>query len=519
LNEKEVRIMGIEFYTDRISNYQVGDQCLNVDFGRLPASRQAELLQALKDPGSAANLAIITKARDDYAGAFQRVSAMGTLPAPSLEGSNIPFPAGAVDLILAYLFQHNFIALQELSSAASEMSNRGAHANMDLADKAKDDRNNAAHLNMIKEVAGGVAGVVAGSVGIGGAGYSAHSVKTQRDTIGDLNVTKKKLDTQQEQCERTANQLRDQAQANKDQVQELKRYVDEVNSKDGLSAASRKKIDDEIADKKAQMDQCDSDQAELRKAIDHKETAAKDASKSEAEKQALKEERFQLENNMEALTAKKERLKKDTEALEHVCGMQDTKKQVMEMQAEIDRLRNEMTTDKSLTESQKRAKQYKVERLEAEMKTLTKEHADHGVAIQDRSQQLEDEARRMQETAAAHVKASQDHIKDRQAEYAEVESKLNDKLSQTQSLNMTLGPITSALQSVGAFFAPVGQQGSQASAEADFKEKLIDFNRGHAEAAKQFADKLSNLGEKVIETEKAIDDNNNEVSSSIARNI
>jgi chromosome segregation ATPase len=515
--------MGIEFYTDRISNYQVGDQCLNVDFGRLPASRQAELLQALMDPGSAANLAIITKARGDYAGAFQRVSAMGTLPAPSLEGSNIPFPAGAVDLILAYLFQHNFIALQELSSAASEMSNRGAHANMDLADKVKADRDKASHMEMIEKVAGGVAGVVAGSVGLGGAGYSAGAVTKHRRTIDDLHVTKKKLDTQQEQCERTANQLRDQAQANKDQVQELKRYVDEVNSKDGLSAASRKKIDDEIADKKAQMDQCDRDQAELRKAIDHKETAAKDASKSEAEKQALKEERFQLENNMKALKAKEERLKEDAKALEHVCGMQDTKKQVMEMQAEIDRLRNEMTTDKSLTESEKRAKQLKVERLEAEMKAqapkLTKEHADHGVAIQDRSQQLEDEARRMQETAAAHVKASQDHIKDRQAEYAQKEAKLQDELNLIQGLNMTWGSITSALQSLGAFFAPVGQQGSQASAEADFKDKVANFNSEHSQAAKQFADKLSDLGQRVIETEKTIDDNNNEVSSSIARNI
>jgi hypothetical protein len=246
--------MSIDFYMDRSANYQVGGQYLNVDFSRLPGARQADLLKALNNPGASDNLAVIGKARADFAGAFQQVSGMGTLPAPTLGADNGPWPLnGDVQLLIAYLTQKNFQLAQDLSAKAGEMKVASSHKGMELADKEKAEREKAADFKLTSGVVSGALNAVTGVTGLYMASKAGVDCKTHRGEMTDVNIEKKKLDTVKEQSDRSVKNLHDQAQANRGKGKELDDYVKEINSKDGLSAGSRKKIDNEIADKKAQM--------------------------------------------------------------------------------------------------------------------------------------------------------------------------------------------------------------------------------------------------------------------------
>lgn len=512
--------MSVEFYMDRVSNYQLGGQYLNVDFGRLPASRQAEVYRALGNPMEPANLAIITQARADFAEAFQQVSALGTLPAPQLGGGGIPFPMGAVDLIVAYLMRENFESALNLSITAREMVVKDADKEMDLGDKEKAAKLEAAKLQMVAQIVTGAVGAGAG-VGSGVASIKAGAAcRTDRAEIADLNIEKKKLDAVQQQGEHSVKNLQEQAQANTGKAKQLKGYVDEVNSKEGLSEGSRKKIDDEIVEKKAQMAQCDSDMAELQKAIDHKETAAKDARKSEAEKKELTKQAYQLEHNKKELKAKKDRLKEDVDALEAVGGLQSSRKQIDETKAEIERLQKEITTDTSLSESQKRAKQYKVERLDGEMKALTKEHVEAGTVIDKHTKRLEGEAQRMTETAAAQQKAWQDDVKSRHDGYEALNAELTGRLQERNSRMQNFSPLTQSINAAaGVVSGPVNAEGQEKEAEAGHLGRQSDFLRAHRDGTGGFADRLADMALKVSDTEKAMQDNRNEVMTSIAHNI
>lgn len=512
--------MSVEFYMDRVSNYQVGGQYLNVDFSRLPASRQAELLSALGNPTAPANLAIITKARTDFAGAFQQVSSMGTLPAPQLGGGNIPFPRGSVDLILAYLHQKGFITGVELSTKAREVGVKDAHKEMNLADQEKTTRIQAALVQMAAQVVSGTVGAAAGVGGGVAAGYTGAACRTHRGEMADLNLEKKKLDAVQQQGERTVKNLQDQAQANKEKVKQLEGYVNEVNSKGGLSEASRKKIDGEIDEKKAQMTQCDSDMVELQKAIDHKKTAAKDARKSEAEQKELTTQAYQLEHNKKELQAKKDRLQEDVGALEAVGGLQSSRKQIDEAKADIDRLQKEIDTDTSLSESQKRAKQYKIERLSGEMKLLTKEHVEAGTVIHNHTRRLEGEAERMTETAGALQKAWQDDFKNRHADYDARNTKLTEELEEQGNFSRNISALVQSVNAASAIVSgPVNAEGQEKEAEAGHLGRQSDYLRTHREGTSAFADRLADMASKVSDTEKAMQDNRNEVMTSIAHNI
>jgi len=513
--------MPIDFYMDRSANYQVGGQYLNVDFSRLPASRQADLFKALNDPGTPANLAVISKARADFVGAFQQVSGMGTLPAPTLGADHGPWPMGGdVALLIAYLTQKNFQLAQDLSAKAGEMKVASTHKGMELADKEKAEREKAADFKMASGVVSGVLNAATGATGLYMASRAGVDCKTHRGEITDVNIEKKKLDTVKEQSDRSVQNLHDQAQANRGKGKELDDYVKEVNSKDGLSADSRKKLDDEIADKKAQMDQCDADKTELQKAIDHKSTASKDASKSEAERKQLKEELFQLENNKKELEAKQTRLQEDKEALEAVGGMQDTRKQFEENKLEIERLQKEMSTDTTLTESQKRAKQYKVERLEGEMKTLTKEHVDHGVVIDKHKQKLNDEAQRMDETAKALQKAWRTDIGDRQAAYDAKNNALQEKLENANNKSRnTSALIPAASSAIQAPSSTIQYQADLSDAEATHVDKEAGYQSNFGEALGKFAGDFGDMANKTGDFWKEYDQNNNDVYSNIARNI
>lgn len=509
--------MSVEFYMDRVSNYQLGGQYLNVDFSRLPASRQADLYRALGNPMAPDNLAIITQARKDFAGAFQQVSALGTLPVPQLGGSTIAFPMNSVEEILAFLFRETFNANLSLSITAREMTVKNMDAEMSSADVERTEKLKAAELQMAAQVASGTVGIVAGGGGVWGARSTGSDALKHRDQMKGLKFEEKKLDTLQQHTERTVKDLQEQTQA---KVKQLNGYVDEVNSKGGLSDASRVKIEDQMADNKAQMTRCDKELVELQNEIDQKRLAAGETSKSDAERTALKVEVQKLEYDKKTLLDKKDRLKEDNDALDAVLDMHASRKQTVEAKAEVDRLQKEIDTDASLSESQKREKQYKIERLNEEMKSSTKDHAEAGITVEKHVTRLKGEAERNAEAAKGLQKAWHEDLKNRRADLEAKNSELMGKLDESGNAGRNVSAIVQSINAgAGVVSGPTDAEGREHDAAAAYQAHLLDFIKALRDGTAAFADRLADLASKVSDTEKAVADGRNEVGTNIARNI
>lgn len=507
----------MEFYLSQSYTYQAGPNDYRyVDLGRLPPSEQQRALAAIQNPGGAGNLVFLSGLQAKYPTAFANVPGLSTLPAPDLTvpmGGSFPLQAG-IDMLLAYLIQKNFETSNKLAEEGGQRVVNSSRMSMDLADKAKTKAEDAARNTMIAGLVGG--GVAIGS-GLGSLGASIHSGRSSSAHGKAMKEsTRSQLETQdyKDTMERSVKQLQDTANNNRAQAQQLKGYADEVDSPDGLSPASRQKIDDEI---KAKNDQ-------LKDILDQRDIAQRDAERRSKDLTLTASERAQAKTEFDGFVSGKgpaakefdaqaERLTNSRRSLIELKAMNDDK---IKLGRDMKRLDELMGKDAPTPAEAREMLALQKDKIPQRVQSLV----EHRAKVQKQIDGLNSEATRLDAGADGLKKSAQDELASRKVVHDEQNTDLNREMTDTElkARGFTTG-FTALSQSTNLFSA-----GPQMVAQIDTAEKE------HMQAQGQFVDTSKGLADRFSSdmAEKAKDatqfwqqynQNSNDVVTSIAHNI
>lgn len=506
----------MEFYLDKFYNYQAGGQSWNVDFTRLPASEQAKAFAAVGQPGTPDNLVTLTRLQAQYPSAFSRVSDLSALPAPTLSGDSAILLNASVDTLLAFILNKLMETGNDLSAGARQNAIRTSHAEMGLADRAKEEKDASADKNMAGQLAAGLLSIGAGVGSFGMGLKAARDCRVQGGAMKDSSKAQVETRNYQETMEHNVKQLKDGAQASRADAQRLQTGADEALSPEGLSPASRQKIDDAIADRNRQLKDCADQRSSYDAAIKKAEDRAKDGTLSEAKRAKAQLELSDLKARegefKTSMDARETRLKQDVEALQAVKDLDDNNRQ---RQAGADRLLQ--LQDQGVRTP---AEELEMGKLEADLSQRSNQVVVDKAKVQGRINALEKEATQSDQAAAALQQATQKELESRQHVQAHTDQNIAHKSQEIQSKTQAY---SAAAQTVGtgsqAVSAVPGALAQKDQAEAEKFEAYKQFDGVSREADVAFAEALKQLAEAARDFVQKQADLDNELTKTVAGNM
>lgn len=509
----------MEFYLNQSIAYQSGQNDYRyVNLGMLPPSVQQQAYDALQNPSAAGNLVVLADLQEKYPSAFSRTTGLNTLPAPAnLGGGGMAFPLGAsLDMVLAYLNDKVFKTANQLSADGKNNAIEASHMSMGIADKVKTEQEAAATSNLAAGVAGGTLALAAG---IGTTAVSVYSGLASRANAGEIkSLTKDQLSTQQYQdtMERNVKQMQDIAKTDRANAQQLKGYADEINSPDGLSPASRQKIDDAMAQKNAQLDDIRDQLGSYDNAVKKAKDQSLDPSLSEAERAAAKQQ-------WEDLKKDQPRIEKDLgDQANRLTAERDAFASLKGMDADDTQIRLDSQRIKALEGNPARTPAEEAELLDLRgsnarrMDSLVTQRT----AVQRQIDDFNAEAGRMDAGAADLQKSAQDDVNSRKTMEAERDKDLNQDIANAQNAAHAASTVGMALsQSTGLVSAPFTFQGAMHDAEKEHLQAENQFIDKSGSLDGGFADSMAEKAQGATQFWQQTNQNTSEVLSSIAHNI
>lgn len=509
----------MEFYLSQSYTYQSGQNDYRyVNLGLLPPSVQRTAFDALQNPGVPGNLVVLANLQSQYPSAFSQVSSLNTLPAPDLNLT--PKLLGAfpldIDALLNQYNQQVVDSSNEMSAQASKRAVDSSHTKMQLADKVKAEKDNAALMEMASQIVSGAVSVAAGATSVFGAAKGSLDCTANGKEMKASTTSKLETQGYKDTMERNVKELQTTAQNNRAEAQELKAYADQVDaSPDGLSPASRQKIDDQITAKNDA----------LKNIEDQRAIAEKEALRRSSDMTLTAEERAKAKLDFDGYSsaprgaaasefdAQIQRLRNSRDSLLEVKRMDAYKKRLTVDMKRLDELQAKPAPTVAEAREMLELQQNQIPRR-------TESFVKNRAGVQEQIDGLNSEATRLDAGAADLQKSAQDELASRNTVHQEQDTDLNMKMSKDDGFLRALTTASQAASQSGALFGSgFSVVGKQEENQAGFDSALTDFTGNTGDQAKNFADYMTRLRDAARDNWEKYTDGQNNVATNIAHNI
>lgn len=509
----------MEFYLNQSYVYQSGQNDYRyVNLGLLPPSVQRTAFDALQNPAAEGNLVVLADLRDRFPSAFSQTTGLTTLPAPDLTqaaGGSFPFGA-SLDMVLNYLNAQVFKTANDLSAEAKKNSVEINRRSLDIADEVKTKAEASAKANLM---GGALSGSVSAVAGLATVGVSLKGSWDNFVNGRDMKaLTKDQLSTQEyeDTMERNIKQMQEVAKTDRADAQQLKSCVDELDSPDGLSATSRHKLDDTIAQKDAQLADINAQRASYQRAKADADIRSKDLTLTQAERAAAKQEWDDLTANearvMKDLADREEPLRRGRDAFAAVERMDADREQLKLDQKRITELRG--------NSARTTAEEQELQKLEVGARQRVQGQVAQRAHVQKIIDGLNGQAARIDTSVAAMQKSVQDEVNSRKTVEAERGKDLDRKIATNEGNSRTASTAGNVFaQSTGLFKSPFDYDAALEDSESRHLDAEGQFNDKSGTVTSDFGSNMADKAQGAVRDWKELNDKQNEVASTIAHNI